>query len=133
MDAKETWYCYMLRCRDGSFYIGITNDLEDRLQEHNRGKDSDYTSKRRPVHLVWSEPHPTKESARRREVEIKGWSRRKKEALIARLRVNPSPSGKALRLRVKGRRFNGRPPVSKTGCGGSNPSAPAKFVAANLP
>lgn len=76
------WYCYMLRCSDGTFYVGITNDLEERLREHNRGKDSAYTAKRRPVRLVWSEPHPTKEAARRREIEIKGWSRRKKAGLL---------------------------------------------------
>ena len=39
-DADRPWFCYMLRCRDGSFYVGITNDLEERLIEHNRGKDS---------------------------------------------------------------------------------------------
>jgi predicted GIY-YIG superfamily endonuclease len=80
--VDEPWYCYMLRCGDGSLYVGITNDLEDRLREHNRGKDSVYTAKRRPVTLVWSEPHPTKRAARRREMEIKGWSRRKKAGLL---------------------------------------------------
>jgi len=82
--VEGPWYCYVLRCSDGSFYVGITNDLEDRLQEHSRGKDSVYTAKRRPVKLVWSEAHPTKEAARRREIEIKGWSRRKKAGLLLR-------------------------------------------------
>jgi predicted GIY-YIG superfamily endonuclease len=90
ISAGHPWFCYMLRCRDGSFYVGITNDLEDRIREHNRGKDSAYTAKRRPVSLVWSEQHADQQAARRREVEIKGWSRSKKMQLLG---VNPAPSG----------------------------------------
>jgi len=80
----------MLRCKDGSLYVGMTNDVGERLREHERGKDSDYTAKRRPASLVWSAKHPNKQLARRREIEIKGWSRRKKLELV---KGNPSASG----------------------------------------
>lgn len=80
----------MLRCRDGSFYVGITNDLDERLAEHARGKDSEYTAKRLPVKLVWKQEFGSKREARKREVEIKGWSRRKKLELIAKA-THPSP------------------------------------------
>ena len=92
-DSEKPWSCYMLLCRDGSFYVGITNDLAERLTEHTRGKDSIYTARRRPVRLVWSEQFGSQNEARKREVEIKGWSRRKKLNL---LRINPSasPQGK---------------------------------------
>ncbi len=87
-DTEKPWFCYMLCCRDQSFYVGITNDPEDRVREHNRGKDSEYTAKRRPVQLIWAEQQSSREDARRREVEIKSWSRRKKLELIVQ---NPSP------------------------------------------
>ncbi|MFQ5778732.1 MAG: GIY-YIG nuclease family protein [Terriglobia bacterium] len=91
--ADKPWFCYLLQCHDDSFYVGITNDLEERLREHARGKDSEYTAKRRPVRLVWKERSSSRKEARRREVEIKGWSRRKKLELV---RENPlaSPQGK---------------------------------------
>ena len=78
----EPWFCYMLQCSDGSFYVGIANDLEERLKEHSWGKDSEYTAKRRPVTLVWHQEFASKQDARKREVELKGWSRRKKLELI---------------------------------------------------
>ncbi len=92
-DSEKPWSCYMLLCRDGSFYVGITNDLERRVAEHTRGQGPSYTAKRLPVQLVWSEQLTDQETARKREVELKGWSRRKKLALV---RKNPSasPQGK---------------------------------------
>jgi len=80
--VDEPWFCYMLQCSDGSFYVGIANDLEERLKEHSWGKDSEYTAKRRPVTLIWHQEFASKQDARKREVEIKGWSRRKKLELI---------------------------------------------------
>ena len=77
------WACYMVRCRDGSLYVGMTNDLEERIKEHNWGVKSEFTTKRRPVVLVWREKQTDRETARRREKEIKGWSRKKKLELIA--------------------------------------------------
>ena len=87
----ETWFCYMLECRDGSFYVGITNNLEERLQEHARGKDSDYTAKRLPVKLVWEQAYSGQRQARKRESEIKGWSRSKKLELMRKSKAGPSP------------------------------------------
>jgi len=93
-EKGNAWFCYMVRCRDGSFYAGITNDLRRRVDEHNRGEAASYTAKRRPVKLIWAEGFDSQRAARRREVEVKGWSRRKKVDL---LRRNPSapPSASA--------------------------------------
>jgi putative endonuclease len=71
----------LVKCKDGSIYTGISNDVEDRLKEHNSGQGGEYTSARRPVRLIYQEEHPDKFSARKREVQIKNWGRAKKEAL----------------------------------------------------
>ena len=91
--AKDdiSWFVYVLRCRDSSFYVGITKDLRKRLKVHNLGRGPHYTKVRRPLRLVYYEEHPSKSSARKREIEIKGWRRAKKEALVAgSLRATPS-------------------------------------------
>lgn len=75
-------YVYMLRCADGSYYVGSTSDLERRLEEHQTGFFGGYTSKRLPVELVWSQDFPTEHQAFLTERQIKGWSRAKKKALI---------------------------------------------------
>jgi putative endonuclease len=73
----------MLRCRDGSFYVGTARvGLEQRLSEHNSGQYGGYTSRRRPVVLVWQQHCANITDAIATERQIKGWSRRKK-ALIA--------------------------------------------------
>jgi len=77
------FYCYILRCRDGSLYTGISTDLNRRLQEHNAGKAAKYTFSRRPVRLVWSEAQPSLKAARRREAQLKRWGHAKKAALVA--------------------------------------------------
>jgi len=76
------WTC-LLRCADGTFYTGHTDNLEARLAAHQQGALRGYTSSRRPVTLVWSEVFATRDEAFRCERQIKGWSRRKKLALIA--------------------------------------------------
>jgi len=75
---------YILRCADGSYYTGLTKqDLEARVWEHNNLPDEkSYTAKRRPVTLVFTETYDRIVDAIERERQIKGWSRRKKEALI---------------------------------------------------
>ncbi len=79
----KTYFVYILKCKDESFYTGITNDLDRRLFEHNVGFDKDaYTYKRRPVELVWFEMFTDPNQAIIFEKKIKGWSRRKKQALI---------------------------------------------------
>jgi putative endonuclease len=73
----------MLLCRDRSYYIGVTSQLEIRLAKHALGIDSDaYTFKRRPVRLVHSEVFSTPDEAIQAEKRLKGWSRAKKDALI---------------------------------------------------
>jgi predicted GIY-YIG superfamily endonuclease len=72
----------MLRCSDGSYYTGHTDDLENRMAEHQAGAYDGHTSARRPVELVWFQEVPSRDEAFRAEMQIKGWSRAKKEAMI---------------------------------------------------
>lgn len=76
------WLVYMLRCRDGSLYTGITNDLPKRLAAHAAGKASRYTRSRLPVRVAYQEPQPTKSSAMKREAAIKRLPRRAKLVLV---------------------------------------------------
>ena len=74
---------YILLCADGSYYTGLTRkDVETRVSEHNLGINAEYTSRRRPVKLVWSAYFERLTDAIAMERQIKGWSRAKKEALI---------------------------------------------------
>jgi len=74
---------YILECIDSSFYVGITSNLDQRLEEHNSGKDkSAYTYKRRPVILKWFQNFTEPSLAIKFEKQLKGWSRAKKIALI---------------------------------------------------
>lgn len=73
----------MLRCKDGSYYTGHTDALEQRIAEHVSGVFSGcYTFQRRPVELVFAQEVATREEALAAELRIKGWSRRKKEAMM---------------------------------------------------
>src|ERR1051325_779470 len=76
-----TWM-YILECRDGSYYVGSTKDLELRFSQHESGKDSRYTSGRLPVQLVYCEEYDRISDAFYREKQVQGWTRRKREALI---------------------------------------------------
>jgi tRNA/rRNA methyltransferase len=73
---------YLLRCVDGSYYVGHTDDLEARLAQHRSGLIPGYTATRLPVELLWSESLPDRDQAFALERQIKGWSRAKKEALV---------------------------------------------------
>lgn len=77
-----SWVVYMLRCRDGSLYTGITDDLPRRLLAHNTGKGAKYTKGRGPVTVVYTEEHPDKSSALKREYAIKQLRKSEKEAMI---------------------------------------------------
>lgn len=77
------WMVYLLRCRDGSLYTGITTDLAKRLDTHAAGKASRYTRSRLPVRLVYAEPQPDRSQALRREAAIKKLRRADKERLVA--------------------------------------------------
>ncbi|MFY0715064.1 GIY-YIG nuclease family protein [Seonamhaeicola sp. NFXS20] len=79
----KSFFVYIVKCKDDSFYTGFTNNLDRRLYEHNAGIDKNaYTYKRRPVALVWYEMFTDPSQAIMFEKKIKGWSRRKKQALI---------------------------------------------------
>jgi putative endonuclease len=80
---QEPWYLYVVECRDGSLYTGVTKDIERRLAEHNAGKASRYTRARRPVTLRYQECCPDRTTALLRECAVKALSREAKESLIA--------------------------------------------------
>jgi predicted GIY-YIG superfamily endonuclease len=77
-----SFFTYMLRCADNSYYVGHTDDLEKRIAEHHEGTHPGYTRHRRPVALLWSQDFSSREEALAAERQIKGWARAKKEALI---------------------------------------------------
>ena len=76
------FWVYILRCSDGSYYTGHTDDLERRMAQHYTGELPCYASIRLPVELVFSQEFQARAEALERERQIKGWSRGKKEALI---------------------------------------------------
>jgi putative endonuclease len=79
----KTYFVYILKCNDSSYYTGFTNDIERRMSEHHSGKNKDcYTFDKRPLELVWFETFNDVLNAIAIEKQIKGWTRRKKEALI---------------------------------------------------
>ena len=78
-----TYFVYMLKCSDDSLYVGSTNNLEKRIKQHNESKlGAHYTKTRRPVTLVHKEGFGTLKEARKREAELKGWTRAKKLELV---------------------------------------------------
>ncbi len=77
-------FVYILRCADGSYYVGKTqNPLAERLAEHEAGLYDGYTKRRRPVALIWHQEFDSITDAIAAERQAKGWSRAKKEALMA--------------------------------------------------
>ncbi len=76
------FYTYILRCNEGSYYTGHTDDIDIRLAQHSSGELGGYTAKRLPVELIWCDSFETRDEAFEAERQIKGWSRAKKEALI---------------------------------------------------
>jgi predicted GIY-YIG superfamily endonuclease len=94
---------YMLRCADGSYYLGHSDELEKRIAEHQHGQGCAWTKSRLPVELVWRQEFPDRDAARAAEHQIKRWTRAKKEALIAgdydrlQLLAGPSELSRAVR------------------------------------
>jgi putative endonuclease len=77
------YHVYILECSDQSFYVGVSSNIEKRLNAHNKGLNKNsYTYSRRPVLLKWIQPFTDPEQAIAFEKQLKGWSRRKKIALI---------------------------------------------------
>lgn len=75
-------FTYILECADGTFYVGSTRDIEQRLDEHARGTADSYTESRRPVRLLWHYESERMSDAAALERKIKGWRREKKIALM---------------------------------------------------
>jgi putative endonuclease len=82
MAEPGNFFVYILRCSDGSFYVGHSTDVKERVASHNSGRGASWTANRRPVVLVDTEPHETELEAITRERQLKGWTRAKKEALL---------------------------------------------------
>ena len=99
---------YLLRCRDGTYYAGHTDDLDQRMANHQSGALGGYTATRRPVALVWHEIFQTRDDAFVVERKLKGWGRAKKEALIA---------GDWSRVQTLARNRQGGQPVRRTSAG----------------
>ena len=75
-------WMYILECADGSYYVVSTKDLEQRILQHQQGTGAQYTSKRLPIKLVYSEEFERVSTAFTREKQVQNWSRAKREALI---------------------------------------------------
>jgi putative endonuclease len=85
MFQKSTsWFVYIVRCADETLYVGISQSVADRVRDHNAGIGSLHTRTHGKVELLWSEEQKDLFSARKREAQIKGWTRRKN---------SPSPPG----------------------------------------
>jgi predicted GIY-YIG superfamily endonuclease len=82
IEKNEPWFLYILECKDGSLYTGITKDLTRRFKMHNDGKASRYTRTRLPVKLLYTENCISRTQALIRECAIKAFSRDKKDELI---------------------------------------------------
>lgn len=80
--SAEVWFVYIVECSDRTFYTGITNDLQRRVEQHNAGQGARYTRSRRPVVLRYQELQPDRSCASIRECEIKALTRRGKQNLI---------------------------------------------------
>ena len=76
-------FVYILRCSDGSYYVGSTRNLDSRIDQHASGRGAVYTSSRLPVELAFAEEFDNIGDEFEREKQIQGWSRKKREALIA--------------------------------------------------
>ena len=85
---SEPWFVYIIKCKDSELYTGIAKDVEKRVKLHNQGLACRFTKYRHPVKLLFVERHPGQDSARKRELAIKGLTREKKFAIINK---DPSP------------------------------------------
>ena len=78
----QDFFVYILQCSDGSYYVGYTDNIEARIAEHKAAKYAGYTSSRLPVKVVYVQFFGSRDEAIIAERQIKGWTRKKKEALI---------------------------------------------------
>jgi putative endonuclease len=77
------YFVYILECENGSFYTGITTDVTRRFKEHKTGAGGHYTRSQKVVRVAYTEKHPDRSSALKREAQIKAWPRPKKLALFS--------------------------------------------------
>jgi len=77
----KNWFVYILQCADGTYYTGITNNLEKRIKIHNKKQGAKYTSQRLPVKLCYSMGKYTQSEARKEEIILKDWNRNKKRKI----------------------------------------------------
>ena len=80
---ENMYFVYLIECRDGSLYAGITTDVKRRLEEHKSGKGGRYTRAKGVKKIIHTEEYPNRSSALKREAEIKKWKREKKVALFS--------------------------------------------------
>ena len=95
MSAGANWQVYMLRCRNGALYTGVTTDVTRRLKTHNAGRGAAYVRLNGPGELVYLEDAPDHSAALKREAAIKRYPRRKKLELVAKM-TNGSPRAEAV-------------------------------------
>jgi putative endonuclease len=76
------YHLYILECTDGSLYTGITTDVRRRFEEHSSGRGGRYTRSKVVTRILYTELHPDRSSALKREAEIKSWNRKRKLALV---------------------------------------------------
>ncbi len=113
------FWVYMLRCSDGRYYTGHTDNLERRIAQHMNGGVCAFTTSRRPVRLLWQEQFPTRIEAIEAELRVGRWSRAKKEALI-----RGDWSGVSFFARPPGERFS---TSLETNGGGSAAPTPSRI------
>lgn len=80
--GHQTWFVYILRCADGTFYTGVTTDVQRRLTEHNAGTGAKYTRSRGPLTCVWQGSATSRSTACKREAALKRLSRADKQKLV---------------------------------------------------
>jgi predicted GIY-YIG superfamily endonuclease len=80
--TEKPWSVYIAKCRDGKLYTGISNDVDKRIAAHNKGKGCRFTRYRYPLQLLYKEECGSKSNARKRELGIQGFTRKKKIELI---------------------------------------------------
>ncbi len=85
-NRSGVYFVYLLRCKDGSLYTGITTDVARRFAEHKAGKGANYTRAKGALKVVYAETHPHRSSASKREAEIKKWPRARKLKLVRNLK-----------------------------------------------
>lgn len=83
MDTTDIWFLYLLRCRDGALYTGITNDVESRLEAHRNGTGAKYTRGKGPLTLAYTREVGSRSLASKLEYRVKRLRKSEKERLVS--------------------------------------------------